>query len=143
MNHGSAPTTINRCLFQRYLSTPDGRGSGFEPHDTAPSRSVPSRTQRFNFATASRLTPTLRSGARGPMVRLALYTIRGSCGQGAMNAVARRLDDAPAEARHGRNRAMGELARPDHAGMGADFRRADDAVERARQRASMTGCSPS
>ena len=46
-----------------------------------------------------------------------IYTIRGSCGQGAMNAVARRLDDAPAEARHGRNRAMGELARPDHAGM--------------------------
>src|ERR1700722_17962637 len=37
--------------------------------------------------------------------------------QGAMNAVARRLDDALAEARHGRNRAMGELARPDHAGM--------------------------
>jgi hypothetical protein len=50
-------------------------------------------------------------------VFLPIYTITGSCGQGAMNAVARRLDDAPAEARHGRNRAMGELARPDHAGM--------------------------
>ncbi|HZZ21932.1 MAG TPA: hypothetical protein VFE60_04835, partial [Roseiarcus sp.] len=65
-----------------------------------------------------RLAAHVDAPAPGPAgAFVPIYTIRGSCGQGAMNAVARRLDDAPAEARHGRNRAMGELARPDHAGM--------------------------
>src|SRR5271165_4075418 len=47
----------------RYLRIPAVHGSVFEPHDAAPSRSVPTRMRLFKFGTTSRLLPGV-SGRR-------------------------------------------------------------------------------
>jgi hypothetical protein len=51
------------------MRTPAVNGIVFEPHDTGPSRLVPTRMQRFEFGTAWRLMP------ESVGVFVAIYTI--------------------------------------------------------------------